>query len=68
MRGTLDFVYLVEEGIDVSFRMGWLRDSTQHAVKLTEFGQCVAASPDYQRHAPRPEQPEALADHPWVAR
>jgi DNA-binding transcriptional LysR family regulator len=67
LRSSDRVVDLVEEGIDVSFRMGWLRDSTQRAVKLTEFSQCVVASPDYLRRAPRPEQPEALADHPWIA-
>ncbi|UUZ47929.1 LysR family transcriptional regulator [Massilia sp. B-10] len=28
---------MVAEGIDLSFRMGWLRDSTQRAIKLATF-------------------------------
>ncbi|UUZ53528.1 LysR family transcriptional regulator [Massilia sp. H-1] len=36
---------MVAEGIDLSFRMGWLRDSTQRAIKLRDFSQFVVASP-----------------------
>lgn len=59
-------VDLVEEGIDVSFRMGWLRDSTMRAVKLADFAQYIVASPDYLRRAGRPAHPEELAQHEWL--
>lgn len=58
---------LVAEGIDLSFRMGWLRDSSQRAIKLRQFHQFVVASPDYLRQHGRPTQPEQLADHAWIA-
>jgi len=58
---------LVAEGIDVAIRMGWLRDSSQRAVKLGEFGQFVVASPDYLRRAGTPLSPADLVRHDWVA-
>ncbi|HEY0062287.1 MAG TPA: LysR family transcriptional regulator [Telluria sp.] len=58
---------MVAEGIDLSFRMGWLRDSTQRAIKLREFSQCVVASPDYIKRRGRPKRPEQLAQLDWLA-
>jgi len=66
LRTTDRIVDLVEEGIDVSFRMGWLRDSTLRAVKLAEFAQYIVAAPDYLQRAGRPERPEDLAQHEWL--
>ncbi len=58
---------LVAEGIDVAVRMGWLRDSSQRAVKLGEFGQYLVASPEYLARAGTPKQPQDLTQHDWVA-
>ncbi|MES2018087.1 MAG: LysR family transcriptional regulator [Pseudomonadota bacterium] len=58
---------MVAEGIDLSFRMGWLRDSTQRAIKLGEFKQHVVASPAYLKRRGSPKRPEHLAQHDWVA-
>ncbi len=58
---------MVGEGIDLSFRMGWLRDSTHRAIKLGEFSQYVVAAPDYLRQRGVPRQPQQLAQHDWVA-
>ena len=58
---------LVEEGIDVAFRVGWLRDSTARAAKLGEFKQVVVAAPQYLAKAGIPQHPEDLASHRWVA-
>lgn len=58
---------LVAEGIDVALRMGWLRDSSQRAVKLGEFAQYLVASPEYLRRAGMPQTPLDLASHDWVA-
>lgn len=58
---------LVAEGIDVAVRMGWLRDSSQRAVKLGEFAQYLVASPDYLRRAGKPKAPQDLSSHDWVA-
>lgn len=60
-------VDLVEEGIDLAIRLGWLRDSSLRAVKLGEFEQFVVASPAYLRRAGRPKRLEDLAGHDWVA-
>jgi len=60
-------VDLVKEGVDLAFRVGWLRDSTQRAIKLGEFRQYVVASPAYLARAGRPLRPDDLAAHAWVA-
>ena len=58
---------MVAEGIDLSFRMGWLRDSSQRAIKLGEFRQFIVASPAYLSARGRPTKPAQLAAHDWVA-
>jgi DNA-binding transcriptional LysR family regulator len=58
---------LVVEGIDLSIRLGWLRDSSLRAAKLGEFDQYVVASPAYVRKHGRPRRPEELSEHEWVA-
>lgn len=60
-------VDLIEEGIDVAVRLGWLADSSFHAVKLGEFEQYVVASPSYLRRVKRPSTPEDLVNFDWVA-
>ena len=58
---------LVADGIDLSFRMGWLRDSSQRAIKLGEFRQYVIAAPSYLKKYGTPKQPEDLSAHAWIA-
>ncbi len=58
---------LIAEGIDLAIRMGWLRDSSQRAVKLGEFREYLVASPDYLRRAGPLQAPADLARHQWVA-
>lgn len=58
---------MLKEGIDISLRLGWLRDSSQRAVRLAEFEQHVLASPAYLRRAAPVAQPRDLAGHEWVA-
>lgn len=60
-------VDLVSEGIDLSIRLGWLRDSSQRAVKLGEFEQYLMASPGYVQRAGLPTHPQELSSHAWVA-
>lgn len=57
---------MLADGIDVSFRMGWLRDSSQRAIQLGEFAQYIVAAPDYLRRRGRPSRPEQLAAHAWL--
>lgn len=60
-------VDMMADGIDLSFRMGWLRDSSQRAVKMGQFRQFVVASPAYLRQHGRPKTPAQLAGHAWIA-
>lgn len=57
---------MIAEGIDIAFRMGWLRDSTQRAVKLGEFEQLIVAAPAYLRTHGEPRRPEELPAHRWL--
>lgn len=58
---------LVADGIDLSFRVGWLRDSSQRAIKLAEFRQFVVAAPAYLKKHGTPKQPQDLSEHAWLA-
>ena len=58
---------LVADGIDLSFRVGWLRDSSQRAIKLGEFRQYVLAAPAYLKKHGTPKQPQELSEHAWLA-
>lgn len=60
-------VDMVAEGIDLSIRFGWLRDSSQRAVKLGEFEQYVVAAPAYLRARGVPHTPQDLLRHDWIA-
>jgi DNA-binding transcriptional LysR family regulator len=53
----------VLSGIDVSFRMGQLRDSSFVAAKLATTRRVLCASPDYLAKRGRPKSPEDLAQH-----
>lgn len=53
----------VLSGIDVSFRMGTLRDSSFIAAKLATTRRVLCASPDYLARYGRPKSPEELAQH-----
>jgi DNA-binding transcriptional LysR family regulator len=57
----------VSEGLDLSFRVGWLRDSSQRSVRLADVEQVVVASPAYLRAAGVPRRPQDLAAHRWIA-
>lgn len=58
---------LVGEGIDVSIRLGWLRDSSMHALKLGEFEQYTVASPEYLKRHKTPTHPDDLVNLDWIA-
>ncbi|MQX52545.1 LysR family transcriptional regulator [Alcanivorax sediminis] len=57
---------MVREGIDLSLRLGWLKDSTLRASKLGQFEQWLVASPAYLKTHGTPKKPEDLADHAWI--
>ena len=58
---------LIKEGIDLSIRAGWLKDSGQHARKLGNFEQWLLAAPAYLAKAGTPQQPQDLANHAFIA-
>lgn len=59
-------VDMVKEAIDVSVRVGWLRDSNFVARKLCDWTRFLCASPDYIERRGRPETPAQLTDHEWI--
>ncbi|SEH79678.1 DNA-binding transcriptional regulator, LysR family [Rheinheimera pacifica] len=58
---------LIKEGIDLSIRAGWLKDSGQHARKLGNFEQWLLAAPGYLAQAGTPQQPADLASQRFIA-
>jgi DNA-binding transcriptional LysR family regulator len=68
LRASDQVVHPVETGIDLAFRVGWLRDSSQRAVRLGDFSQLLATSPAYlQRLGEAIVRPEQLATLDWIA-
>jgi DNA-binding transcriptional LysR family regulator len=58
---------MVADGIDLAFRLGWLRDSTHRATRIGDFAQIVVTAPAYLARRGRPQRPADLAAHDWVA-
>ena len=56
-------VDLVEEGIDVAFRIGNLPESSLVALSIGETRRVVCASPDYLKRAGTPQSPADLGGH-----
>lgn len=59
-------VDLVEEGIDVAFRMGKLRESNLIAQKLCASPTMTVATPDYLDRYGVPEHPRELKEHNYI--
>jgi DNA-binding transcriptional LysR family regulator len=57
---------LIEEGIDVSLRMGDLRDSSLTARRIGQTQRLVVGTPAYFRRAGEPRLPAELAAHECV--
>ncbi len=60
------FADLVEQGIDVAVRIGRLPDSSLVAKRLGAVPRVVVGSRDYFQHNALPQDPSALADHPFI--
>jgi len=58
---------LVETGYDVAFRVGWLKSSELHVVKICNFEMVPCASPKHLEQYGRIETPHDLVLRPWVA-
>ena len=59
-------VDLVEEGVDVAFRMGNLPDSSLIAKKLCTSPIVIVASPEYLKRNGIPQHPRDLKDHNYL--
>src|SRR5580658_1800473 len=57
----------VEEGVDLLFRVGALRDSTLVARRILSYRHQVLASPAYLKARKRPTAPQDLLDHRLLA-
>lgn len=60
-------VDLVDEGLDLSVRIGPLPDSGLVAARIGTIGRYVCAAPDYLDRYGTPQVPGDLADHPCIA-
>jgi len=60
-------VNMVEEGIDLAIRIGWLPDSNLIAKKLCESPMVLFSSPEYLAKYGTPKQPNDLLDHQWIS-
>ncbi len=61
------YIDLIEEGVDVSVRFGFLQDSSLIARRLTSTRFDVVGAPGYFAKCGRPRQPEDLAGHNCLA-
>ena len=57
---------LISEGIDVSIRMGWLKDSSLKATKLHAVERKLVAATTYVKSKPAPRGPADLASWDWL--
>jgi len=60
------FVDIVEEGIDVAFRIGELKDSSLIARRVGTTHRVTVGSPDYFRRHGEPKRPEDLKAHTCI--
>lgn len=58
---------LIKEGIDLTIRVGWLRDSSQKAQRIGRFEQWLMASPNYLKRFGEPAHPSALSEHAFIS-
>lgn len=58
---------LIKEGIDLTVRVGWLKDSSQKAQRIGHFEQWLVASPAYLQRQGEPKQPADLAEHAFIS-
>lgn len=58
---------LIKEGIDLTIRVGWLKDSSQKAQRIGNFEQWLLASPAYLARFGSPDHPRELANHAFIS-
>jgi DNA-binding transcriptional LysR family regulator len=59
-------INLVEDGVDLSVRIGHLADSSLVARNVGDMRRIVVASPDYLKRRGEPSNPAALASHDTI--
>ncbi len=59
-------VNMVEEGIDLTIRIGWLQDSNLIAKKICTSPKIIFASNEYLTRYGIPTSPEDLINHQWI--
>jgi DNA-binding transcriptional LysR family regulator len=57
---------MLNEGLDLSIRVGWLKDSSMMARKLGESRRLLVASKDYVQARPTPKHPSDLKEWDWI--
>lgn len=57
---------MIEDGLDLSIRVGWLEDSAFLSRKLATGERALVASPDYAAQRPTPKRPADLEDWDWI--
>lgn len=60
---TDSIVAMVDDGIDLSIRIGDLHDSSLVAIPLGQVGRVVCAAPGYWREHGKPQHPQDLRHH-----
>ena len=60
-------INMVEEGVDLAIRIGWLQESNLVAKKICETPVTVFASPEYLAQKGTPKTPQALQQHDWIS-
>lgn len=59
-------VNMVDEGIDLAIRLGWLSESNLVARKLFTSPRLVVATPEYLKQHGTPKSPTELINHNWI--
>lgn len=61
-----EIVNIIDEGIDLAIRIGWLPESNLVARQLFTAPRIIVATPDYLEKYGTPQVPEELASHNWI--
>jgi DNA-binding transcriptional LysR family regulator len=61
------FVDHINDGVDIAFRLGALRDSSLVARRILSYRHQLVASPDYLKDCEPPQAPRDLLDHRLIA-
>ncbi|EAQ63895.1 putative transcription regulator protein [Marinomonas sp. MED121] len=60
-------INMVEEGVDLAIRIGWLQESNLVAKLVCETPVSVFASPEYLAQKGTPKTPQDLQKHDWIS-